>query len=105
MTGTIKNATENDVDIALANFVNPNGLNESGNSYYVAGVSSGNPSYVIAGSGNATVIRSGELEMSNVDLAKEMTNMIVTERGFQANSRVITVSDSMLEELVNLKRS
>ncbi len=46
----------------------------------------------------------GELEMSNVDLSGELTNMIVTQRGFQANSRIITVSDTMLEELVNLKR-
>ena len=46
----------------------------------------------------------GELEMSNVDLSKEFTEMITTQRGFQANSRIITVSDTMLEELVNLKR-
>nr|MCR5320506.1 flagellar hook protein [Lachnospiraceae bacterium] len=46
----------------------------------------------------------GELEMSNVDLSNELTTMIVTQRGFQANSRIITVSDTMLEELVNLKR-
>lgn len=46
----------------------------------------------------------GELEMSNVDLAKEFTEMITTQRGFQANSRIITTSDTMLEELVNLKR-
>ena len=104
-TGTLKDITQNDQTIALATFVNPNGLNQAGDSYYTADTSSGSPSYVIAGDGNSTVIRSGELEMSNVDLAKEFTNMIVTERGFQANSRVITVSDSMLEELVNLKRS
>ena len=46
----------------------------------------------------------GELEMSNVDLSSEFTDMITTQRGFQANSRIITVSDTMLEELVNLKR-
>ena len=46
----------------------------------------------------------GELEMSNVDLSGELTGMIVTQRGFQANSRIITVSDTMLEELINLKR-
>jgi flagellar hook protein FlgE len=103
--GTIADVKPQDLKIALATFVNPNGLYESGNSYYTANISSGDPSYIGAGDGNSTVIRSGELEMSNVDLAKEFTNMIVTERGFQANSRVITVSDSMLEELVNLKRS
>ena len=49
-------------------------------------------------------MNSGELEMSNVDLSGEFTSMIVTQRGFQANSRVITVSDTLLEELINLKR-
>lgn len=49
-------------------------------------------------------ISSGYLEMSNVDLADQFTNMITTQRGYQANSRIITVSDSMLEELINLKR-
>jgi flagellar hook protein FlgE len=51
-----------------------------------------------------TQIISGALEMSNVDLSQEFSDMIITQRGFQANSRIITVSDSMLEELVNLKR-
>ena len=49
-------------------------------------------------------ITSGYLEMSNVDLSQEFTNMITTQRGYQANSRIITVSDTMLEELINLKR-
>jgi flagellar hook protein FlgE len=52
----------------------------------------------------AGTVRGGGLEMSNVDLASEFTDMIVTQRGYQANSRIITVSDSLLEELVNLKR-
>mgnify|MGYP000957473521 FL=1 len=55
----------------------------------------------VSKSGSITV---GALEMSNVDLASEFTNMITTQRGFQANSRIITTSDTMLEELVNLKR-
>jgi len=102
--GTILNPHSVDLTVALATFINPNGLYETGNSYYNANISSGNPSYIVAGDGNATNIRSGALEMSNVDLAKEFTSMIVTQRGFQANSRVITVSDSMLQELVDLKR-
>ena len=53
---------------------------------------------------NGGSMSTGELEMSNVDLSAEFTDMITTQRGFQANSRIITVSDSMLEELVNLKR-
>jgi flagellar hook protein FlgE len=61
-------------------------------------------SYTTAGTNGTGKIMSGGLEMSNVDLANEFSDMIITQRGFQANSRVITVSDSMLEELVNLKR-
>ena len=55
-------------------------------------------------SADGSAINSGELEMSNVDLSGQFTDMIVTQRGFQANSRVITVSDTLLEELINLKR-
>jgi flagellar hook protein FlgE len=97
--------------IVLANFVNESGLTEAGNNYYTASQSSGAPSLTVAGSNsaagttNSTVLRSDALEMSNVDLASEFTNMIITERGFQANARVITVSDSMLDELLSLKRS
>ena len=54
--------------------------------------------------GDGSKMSTGELEMSNVDLANEFTQMITTQRGFQANSRIITTSDSLLEELVNLKR-
>ena len=57
-----------------------------------------------AGVGNKGQITPGALEMSNVDLSQEFTDMIVTQRGFQANSRIITTSDEMLQELVNLKR-
>lgn len=55
-------------------------------------------------SGDGSSIASGQLEMSNVDLSSQFTDMIVTQRGFQANSRVITTSDTLLEELINLKR-
>ena len=57
-----------------------------------------------AGEGSTSSIASGALEMSNVDLAQEFTNMIVAQRGFQANGRVITTSDQMLQDLVDLKR-
>lgn len=98
--------TTTDVEkIGLAEFLNGNGLTQEGGNYYVANEATGAPNYTTAGSNNNTTLQSGELEMSNVDIAKEFTNMITTQRGFQANSRVITVSDSMLEELVNLKRS
>jgi flagellar hook protein FlgE len=111
-TGTIATSSDatagvatNPERIGLANFLNEAGLSEVGNNYYVASQSSGAPSYTTAGNNNSTVIRTNALEMSNVDLASEFTNMIITERGFQANARVITVSDSMLDELLSLKRS
>ena len=92
--------------IAVANFANASGLEKQGENLYSAtqnsGVFDGIGDEVDAdGSGK---INSGVLEMSNVDLSAEFTEMITTQRGFQANSRIITVSDTMIEELVNLKR-
>lgn len=103
-TGKLYDQNGNPICIALCQFQNDGGLTQVGDNFYAASESSGAPVNGVAGSNNTTVVRSGELEMSNVDIAKEFTNMIITQRGFQANSRVITVSDSMLEELVNLKR-
>ncbi|MCC3273715.1 flagellar hook protein FlgE [Arthrobacter zhangbolii] len=90
--------------IALATFTNPAGLEKAGNSGYTATVNSGNA--VITGPGDAGSggIGSGMLEMSNVDLSQEFTNLIVAQRGFQANARIITTSDEVLQELTNLKR-
>ncbi|MCC9206026.1 flagellar hook protein FlgE [Arthrobacter sp. zg-Y769] len=90
--------------IAVATFTNSAGLEKTGNSSYTATVNSGNP--VIAGPGEAGAggIGSGMLEMSNVDLSQEFTNLIVAQRGFQANARIITTSDEVLQELTNLKR-
>ena len=90
--------------IALAMFANPPGLEKAGNSLYRETASSGPVVVTEAYLDGAGKIDGGGLEMSNVDLASEFTDMIVTQRGFQANSRIITVSDTMLEELVNLKR-
>ena len=89
--------------LVLSTFNNAAGLSAEGNSNYAATVNSGNPTYNFVSS-DCGAIQSGQLEMSNVSLATEMTNMIIMQRGFQANSRVITTSDTMLEELVNLKR-
>lgn len=90
--------------LAVAKFQNPNGMKEMGSSYFGRTSNSGDPSFTRPGlSGTGEAIASN-LEMSNVDLSKEFTDMITTQRGFQANSRIITVSDTMLEELVNLKR-
>lgn len=91
--------------IAVANFANPSGLAKQGNNLYSATMNSGDFDGIgddITASGGS--MESGVLEMSNVDLSSEFTEMITTQRGFQANSRIITVSDTLLEELVNLKR-
>ncbi|MDL2220241.1 flagellar hook-basal body complex protein [Eubacteriales bacterium OttesenSCG-928-N14] len=90
--------------IALANFENNNGLEKVGNNLYRQSSSSGTAEIGKAGENGTGILQPGMLEMSNVDLANEFTNMIITQRGFQANSRIITTSDTMLEELVNLKR-
>ncbi len=90
--------------IALAKFANPAGLLKSGGNLYELSANSGNPSVGAPSSAGRGQISSGYLEMSNVDLAQQFTNMIMAERGFQANSRIITTSDEMLQDLVNLKR-
>lgn len=90
--------------IALATFANDNGLMKEGDNLWSPTQNSGDPNIVKPGSGSAGVLQSGALEMSNVDLAKEFTQMIITQRGFQANARTISTTDQMLEELVNLKR-
>ena len=90
--------------IAVALFSNNGGLEKAGNSLYRSTASSGTAVVGPAKENGAGTIMGGGLEMSNVDLSTEFTDMIVTQRGFQANSRIITVSDTLLEELVNLKR-
>ncbi len=90
--------------IDIVQFDNPTGLAKVGGTNFQETVASGPAIRSIPGEDGAGVILSGALEMSNVDLADEFTNMITTQRGYQANSRVITVSDTMLEELLSLKR-
>ncbi|WP_369136740.1 flagellar hook protein FlgE [Modestobacter versicolor] len=90
--------------LALATFTNPGGLEKAGNSSYRAGDNSGNPLVGQASTGGRGTLSAGALEMSNVDLAEEFTGLIVAQRGFQANSRVITTSDEILQDLVQLKR-
>lgn len=91
--------------IAVANFANASGLSLEGDNLYAETQNSGAFDGVGSDiSGNGGYMTTGELEMSNVDLSSEFTEMITTQRGFQANSRIITVSDTMLEELTNLKR-
>ena len=91
--------------IATALFANPSGLEKNADNLYSATLNSGEFDGIgvdISASGNS--MSTGQLEMSNVDLSAEFTEMITTQRGFQANSRIITVSDTLLEELTNLKR-
>ena len=91
--------------IAVASFANAAGLSKAGDNLYQTTQNSGTFDGVgINISTNGDYITTGVLEMSNVDLSQEFTEMITTQRGFQANSRIITVSDTLLEELVNLKR-
>jgi len=88
--------------IAVATFSNPAGLKSVGNSLYKESLNSGE--FEDVDPSTVSGLTTGALEMSNVDLANEFTTMITTQRGFQANSRIITTSDTMLEEVVNLKR-
>ncbi len=90
--------------VALADFNNPSGLFRAGDNMYTPSNNSGTAVINYAGEGSQSVVASGALEMSNVDLAQEFTNMITAQRGFQSNARVITTSDEMLQELVSLKR-
>lgn len=90
--------------IALANFSNPAGLEKAGNNLFYESPNSGEAQIVEPGTEGVASIISGSLEMSNVDLAEEFTEMIAAQRGFQANTRIITTSDEILQELVNLKR-
>ncbi|MDN6625704.1 MAG: flagellar hook-basal body complex protein [Pisciglobus halotolerans] len=90
--------------VALSNFSNPDGLEKAGDDLYIQSANSGTPVVGAPGSAGYGKVQSGFLEMSNVDLANEFTEMIVTNRAYQANSRSITTSDGMLEELINLKR-
>jgi flagellar hook protein FlgE len=90
--------------LALASFANPEGLEKVGGSNYRVTMNSGLAQLGTAGAGGRGLLSTGTLEMSNVDLAQEFTNLIVAQRGFQANSRVVTTSDELLMEVVNLKR-
>ncbi len=90
--------------IGVANFANPEGLDRVGDTAFAQSANSGDPMIGAPGEGRTGKLMGGALEMSNVDLAQEFTNLIIAQRGFQATSRVITTSDSVLEELVNIKR-
>ncbi|GAA1931183.1 flagellar hook-basal body complex protein [Nocardioides marmoribigeumensis] len=90
--------------IAVADFNNPMGLEKVGETSFRESANSGLPQVGVAGEGRRGTLVGGAVEMSNVDLAAEFTNLILAQRGFQASSRVITTSDEVLQELVNIKR-
>jgi flagellar hook protein FlgE len=90
--------------VALADFNNPMGLARAGETSFTTTANSGAAELGVSGEGNRGTLSPGSVEMSNVDLAAEFTNLILAQRGFQASSRVITTSDQVLEDLVNIKR-
>jgi flagellar hook protein FlgE len=92
-----------DSKIGIATFLNAQGLKKVGENMLVETPASGTANYTAPGTNSGTLI-SGALEMSNVDLAQEFVDMIVAERGFQANSKTIITANEMLQELINLKR-
>lgn len=105
ITGVYADGTKSPLfQIALANFSNPAGLDKVGDTAFRASTNSGAVQLGAPGSGRLGTLQGGVIEMSNVDLAQEFTNLIIAQRGFQATSRVITTSDQVLEELVNIKR-
>jgi len=105
ITGVYTNGSNRTIgQVALASFTNPGGLEKAGENTYVLSNNSGDANIGPSGIAGKGKVIAGTLEMSNVDLAQEFTDMIVTQRGFQANSRTITTSDTMLQELLTLKR-
>ena len=105
MTGIFTNGqTRGIAQIALAKFISPTGLTKMGKGLYAESTESGQPIISTPGTSGTGTILSNTLELSNVDLAEEFVKMILSQRGFQANSRVISTSDELMVELVNLKR-
>ena len=105
ITGTYSNGLVRPLgQLALASFANPEGLLKKGANLYELSSNSVEPRLGLPGTEGRGLIRSRSLEMSNVDLSLEFTEMITTSRAFQANTRVITTSDEVLLELINIKR-
>ncbi len=104
ITGTYTNGVNRqEAQVAVVQFNNAAGLTKTGNSLYSLSNNSGEANIKTAGDLGCTITPSS-LEMSNVDMASELTDMIVTQRGYQSNSKIITVSDELLETLINMKR-
>ncbi|MDR2519399.1 MAG: flagellar hook protein FlgE [Spirochaetaceae bacterium] len=105
ITGVYSNGSNRTIgQIAMASFTNPGGLEKAGDNAYVVSTNSGAANIGPSGIAGKGKIIAGTLEMSNVDMAEQFTDMIVTQRGFQANSRTIQTADQLLQELLSLKR-
>ena len=103
ITGVYSNGTNRTIgQVALASFANQNGLEKAGNNTYTESNNSGIAK--IGESGVAGNLLAGALEMSNVDLTEQFTDMIVTQRGFQSNAKTIQTADTLLETVLGLKR-
>lgn len=104
ITGTYTNGVkQQEAQVAIAQFTNASGLEKTGSSLYQVSNNSGTPNVKTAADLGCTITPAA-LEMSNVDIANEFSDMIITQRGFQSNSKIITVGDEMLETLINMKR-
>ncbi|SHK75844.1 flagellar hook protein FlgE [Selenomonas ruminantium] len=104
ITGTYTNGvSQAEAQIAVAQFTNASGLTKTGTSLYQQSNNSGEPNVKTAADLGVT-LQASALEMSNVDIANEFSDMIITQRGFQSNSKIVTVSDEMLETMINMKR-
>ena len=95
--------TQNIAKISLANFTNPSGLQQLGNSEYLSTAASGNPNLGTAGSAGFGTIQSGATESSNVNLTTELVNLITEQRDFQANSKAIQTSGTMTDAIINMQ--
>jgi flagellar hook protein FlgE len=105
ITGFFTNGVSRSLaQVALASFNNPSGLLRNGDNIYAESANSGIAVLGFAGTSNTSTITPGALENSNVDISQQFTDMIIAQRGFQANAKVITTADEMLQDLVNLKR-
>lgn len=105
LRGTYSDGSQRNIaQIRMAHFDNPEGLTKVGATSYQFSPNSGQPRYGVAGDAADGPLMGGALEMSNVDLAQEFTNLILAQRGFEASSRVITTSDTILGDLIEMKR-
>ena len=105
ITGSYSNGQKKSVgQLVVATFNNPAGLEKIGDNLYDRTMNSGEPAPETPGSGQAAKLTTGALEMSNVDLANEFSEMMITQRAYQANSKIITTSDTLMETLINMSR-